>query len=131
MALTKQDVKEIGKMFETQKEYLDKRMDQSFNAQRQDFDTKMDQRFDAQKKHFDTKMDQSFDAQRQYVDHKIDQKVDLLRVLIEDVRSDIKLLAEGREPIIQKQDDHEKKIVQHEKRITTLEDFTYTQNRPK
>ena len=78
----------------------------------------------------DKKLDQGFTAQKQYLDDKLDRKVDSLRVLIEDVRSDIKLLAEGREPIIQKQDQHEQKLANHEKRMTTLEDFSY-RNRPK
>src|SRR3989338_9800252 len=108
MALTKQDLKNIGTLI----------------------DEKINKAFDVQKKYLDEKLDQGFTAQKKYLDDKIDQKVDSLRVLIEALRSDIALLAEGREPIIEKQDRHEQKIANHEKRITTLEDFSY-KGRPK
>lgn len=62
----------------------------------------------------------------QKIDQKVDQGVAILKVLIEDVRSDIKLLAEGREFPVEKLGMHEKKIDNHEGRITTLEDVVYT-----
>lgn|SRR3989338_3762046 len=119
MALTKQDLKNIGTL-------MDEKINKAFDTQKQYLDEKLTQEFTAQEKHFDEKLDQIDEK----LDQKLDEKVDSLRVLIEDVRSDIKLLAEGREPIIQKQDQHEQKIMNHEKRITTLEDFSY-RNRPK
>ncbi len=70
---------------------------------------------------------------RNEIDRKIDQKVDqgvnVLKVLIEDVRSDIKLLAEGREHHVEKLDKHDKKLTNHEGRIMTLEDYTYTKDK--
>ena len=52
-------------------------------------------------------------------------------MIIEDIRDDIQLLVEGRDPIIKKQDQHEQKIIHHETRLTTLEDYTYTKDRLK
>jgi len=76
---------------------------------------------------------EGLDALRKEIDQKIDQKVDqgvnVLKVLIEDVRSDIQLLAEGREIHVDKLDKHEHKLENHEGRIITLEDYTYTKNK--
>ena len=65
------------------------------------------------------------------IDGKVDQGVGVLKVLIEDVRGDIKLLAEGREFHVEKLDTHGRKLENHEGRITTLEDVVYTKNKYK
>ena len=65
------------------------------------------------------------------MDQKVDQSVDSLRVLIEDVRADIKFVLEVREPHEEKLQHHDQKLENHEKRLTTLEDYTYTKDRLK
>src|SRR3989338_2624901 len=76
---------------------------------------------------------EGLDALRKEIDKEIDQKVDqgvnVLKVLIEDVRSDIRLLAEGREIHVEKFHAHDTKLTNHEGRITTLEDYTYTKGK--
>lgn len=74
-------------------------------------------------------VDKSFDQMATKTDQKIDEGVYSLKVLIEAVRSDIELLAEGREPHTQRLDHHETKLDNHEGRIVTLEDYVYTKKR--
>ncbi|MBI2646486.1 MAG: hypothetical protein HYW85_05595, partial [Deltaproteobacteria bacterium] len=65
------------------------------------------------------------------MDQKVDQGVMTLKVLIEDVRSDIKFAFEARDPHEEKLQHHDQKLENHEKRLTTLEDYTYTKDRLK
>jgi len=59
---------------------------------------------------------------RTEIKEEVKQGIDILRVLIEDNGRRIELLSEAQGPKVEK-------LEKHEKRLTTLEDYTYTKDR--
>lgn len=63
---------------------------------------------------------------RTELETKIRDGIDILRVLIEDLSHKQDILIEGHGMIAKKLEGHDTQINNHEKRITTLEDFSFT-----
>ena len=59
---------------------------------------------------------------------KIDRRINEVKVLIEDVRHDIKFTLEAREPHEEKLQIHDQKIKEHDHKIQTLEDYVYSKD---
>lgn len=98
-----------------------KAMKQGFISMRKEMVTKKELK-DLEAR-LEQKIDKKLDEFRHEMTKVVFESVDILKVLIEALRSDIGLLAEGREPLIGKLDTHHKTIANHETRITTLEDY--------
>lgn len=133
MTLTKSDLVEALK---TTKNDLLGVMRSNNDMLRRDLNKKIDEKIGQLGRKIDDKigqLDKKVDEKIGQLDKKIDQKVDggihLLRVLIEDVQANIKLLAEGQSAAIERLENRDKMLNNHEMRITKLEDYTYTKGR--
>ena len=65
------------------------------------------------------------------IERKIDESVLSLRILIEELRSDVKFSFEARSLHEDKLQVHGEILEKHDKKITTLEDYVYTKDRLK